>query len=333
MAGPALLNSPYVNRPPLVAGSKMVVVGDGKRGPDAGPNPDMPRSATSVPYSQATSIAYNPANKVLVVATKEAGKPLMVSNDEGRTWRAATVPATFKGFIDRLYFEPLINSFVGASGYKDAAESEILNLRGSADGLTWQVGVFLNPRRRTTGYAFSPQLSRSLFFNSGGANNIWYTNGISSQTANLSGTGWSVVWFEKNDQFLAVRPGSQGVKASDNGINWVDYQYALPAAIGDVAGDFAFYCIERPPAGNRLLLFTVGGTAPAWYSDNNGQTWTACQGIENTGSVTRYVAVDSNAVYVAFNAELNKGMVSFDYGQTWERSDHLSGNASGVTTL
>lgn len=332
MAGPALLNSPYVNHIARNFSLKFMVVGDGARATDEGSPPEVARSVKSVPFFNATSVAYNPALDVLVVATKDPGKPFMLSNKRGDVWKPPTsVSSVFDGYIERLFFEPLLNIFI-AYAAPSAKANDYKALTGTPDGKNWAQRVFRPGPSGPTGYDFSASLGFALANMSGSPNYTYKNNSGTFTTRAIGGYDHSLVASVRNGNFLAFTPGSQSIQTTIDGLAWGNHPYAIPSPCGTIAGTFAAYAIQRPE-GERLLIFTVGGTAPAWYSDDNGLNWTACQGMENTGSVTRYVAVDGNAVYVAFNAELNKGMISLDYGQTWERSDHLSGNASGVIAL
>jgi hypothetical protein len=293
----------------------------------------MERTNKGAPFYKVSAIAQNLTTMQLVAATQQSLAPFIRADNRGNNWQVAnSLVNLYSGFVERLHWVDTWQSFIAQSAI--GASHSVLT---SSDGLTWTPALGGSQyKKKHSGFAFSPSLALAVVALESGTSNLLVYNGSTWYPITLPGnTGYSVFWSQKQNRFFAYLPGSQLVKVSADGLTWTDYTYLLPVPCGSAAGAFAAYCIPLGDVGNneRFLLFTSGGTAPAWYSDNYGQTWTAASDMENTGSVTRYVAVDGNAVYVAFNAELNKGMVSLDHGATWERSDHLSGNASGVIAL
>lgn len=327
MSIPALLNSFY--RPVVTtADLRFMVVGDGKPGSAQPPAPDMERVGKGTPYYMISALAQNTDTLKLVGATRTAGAAFIVGDNRADGWQYSNASG-YTGFVERLHWVEEWQIFIGQSAI-GATHSVVI---GQANGLTWMPQLPDAAYQKThSGFAFSPTLVRAVVALEGNSNLLvfdsanWYPVNVAGLNAA------SIIWSTANNAFLAFSQDSQIVKISTDGLTWTDFAFAIPVPCGTVAGSFAAYSIATP-GGERILIFTEGGTAPAWYSDDNGMHWSACSGMDNTGSVTRYVAVDSNAVYVAFNAELNKGMISMDYGLTWERSDHLSGNASGVITL
>jgi hypothetical protein len=329
-----ILNAAFAIHPKVtLAELKFLTVGDGEQGPSEGPAPDVEVTAKSSPYYKISSIAFSTANNVLVAGTEQPGAPFIVADDRASNWSA--VPALgfpFTGYVERLHWIDEWQVFLGQCAFG----SSYAVLSGSPDGMLWSAQLHGSVLKgRFSGFAFSPSLGRAVVASVGTGQNIrvydgggWYIG-----TTGDDG-GYSIIWSAALNRFLGFKPGSQIIKQSMDGLTWSDYSFLIPVPCGSAAGVFAAYLIPLDtPGQERILLFTEGGTAPAFHSDNGGLNWTAVSGLENTGSVTRYVAVDGNAVYVAYNAELNKGMISLDRGSTWERSDHLSGNASGVIAL
>lgn len=310
---------------------KFVTVGDGNAQNGPGEMPSYgERTATGFPFYKVSAIAQQSVSKELVCATRQPGAAFIVGDDRAQDWQVANSPVPpYSGYCERLHWIEQFGCFLGQS----AINSSHAVVIGSANGRSWTPMLPGSTYRKThSGFAFSPAMARAVVALVSSGQNILVYDGGNWYPVSLPGSGFSVIWHEPIGAFLAFQAGTQIVKVSPDGITWSDYSFITPVPVGSVAGTFAAYSYQTT-TGYRILLFTSGGTSPAWYSDDGGLNWTACSGMDNTGSVTRYVAVDGNAVYVAFNAELNKGMVSLDFGATWERFDHFSGNASGAITI
>jgi hypothetical protein len=308
---------------------KFAVIGDGKPGNANFSAPGVNRAYNNVNIYRFTAFAQNLDTGRLVYATQDASKPFVNSDSRGQEFIAGNVPVAFSGIVERLHWVGELNMFLAQA----SVDANFALLEGGADGMNWtpyfsEIGY----RKVPSGFAFNPGLNVAICALNGPDVLVKNITGWHAVNTGDAG-GYSLVYYPPLNRFIGYRPGSQVPKQTTNGDDWTDYMYNLPVPCGTAAGPYSLYLVPMEDDEFRLLLFTIGGVAPAWYSDDHGQNWTACSGMDNTGSVTRYVAVDGNALYVAFNANLNKGMVSRDYGQTWERSDHLSGNASGVIAL
>jgi len=331
-----ILNNPFMihPRPAVAEGVPFVVLGDGQVADAEPPAYGVSRGTKTAPFQQPLAFARSNAGRV-VYATEEAQKTFVASDDRATMFRVAEPISGYSGKCERLHWVEEYGLFIGQS----AKGSSHAVLTGSADGSNWQAAVPGDQYQKAhSGFAFSPKLRRAVVMLEGDGENTIVFNGAQWYPGITPDNGGnSVVWSAKLERFFTFDPDTLQIWQSVDGFNWLNYTYNVPASVGYAAGSFAAYTIPLENGGERILLFAkptkTSEVSSAWFSDDGLATWTAAQGLENTGAVTRYVALNGNAVYVAFTAELNKGMISRDYGSTWERSDHLSGNACGVIAL
>lgn len=302
------------NKPPF--DGDFLVVGDGSPAAQPSTPNNIALLSRETPFRRITAIAQHPETKRIVIGTEVASARFAYSDDLGVTWMASNPVSGFTGFCSAIFWISDLGIFLGLT-----AAGSSHRFLSSTDGITWTRWATVNAGEisQQLSCAYSPTLGIAAL---GYSELIITFNGLNFSFRRIPGL--SVVWDATRLRFFAVQEQTGIIYTSNDGNEW-GQMGVMP---GDVAGAY-LACVG---SGDRIIVFCEDTFAR--YSDDGGLSWAVASGNpENTGSVTRYVAVDSNTLYVAHKAELNLAALSEDNGATWQTSAHRSGYATGIVTL
>lgn len=317
MADNAVLNWRVFSDNKPFLDTEFIISGDGQ----SGEIPDMPTEVQlalkSSPIKRITALAYDKARNRLVAGTGTGSVRFWYSDDLGSSWKPSNPVSGFIGFADRAFFVEALGEFFMLS-----APGSSHRFLHSIDGITWTTRFPVNAGEtvHNFGYAYSPELGFLVVGNTDVV--LRYdgtTFGFSADPDRLS-----MVWDSARNRYVGVQSETGNIYISNDATTWDPFG-VMP---GGVAGTHFVHVTQS----GRIIVFCVDTFAR--YSDDGGQTWTVASGdVQTSGSVTRYVAVDSNTLYVAYRAELNLAAVSLDGGTTWEQSAHRSGYATAIVAI
>ena len=303
------------NKPPF--DGDFVVAGDGF----PGPQPPLPTGVhlltKETPYVRISALEQDPTTKRIVVGTERADQRFAYSDDLGVSWTLSDPVLGFTGFCTAIRWLEGLGFFLGV-----AAPGSSHRFLTSPDGISWTRYVPVNAGEIVfhTGIAYSPVSGVVVV----GFNDVVMSYNSINWSHNPFPKNLSPVWNSDRQNFWAVQDITGNIYESDDGNNW-DPLGVMP---GSVAGaNLAISGFD-----GRIIVFC--NDTFARYTDDSGANWSIAAGsAQNTGSVNRYVAVESNRLYVAYQAELNLAAISVDNGGTWQQSAHRSGFATAISAM
>jgi len=244
-------------------------------------------------------------------------------SDDGENWQSILLPAISNNYTDISAAE---NKFIAIAGGEN-----IVSI--STDGSTWSP-ILLPVREnwssitygKNTWVVVSDNSNTVLYSNDGG--NTWQETSIPEDTVSDSTADSTVPAYAHVDYgrgiFVAVSTGDLASAVSNDGVNWIRVDSALP----ELEGNLAYDLIDLVYGDNRFLAVSIEGFS--FYSFD-GEKWFQGEQITNDINFDVTDLVYNQGIFVAClqgkESRLSNEIVFTESGLNWQTKT-LSNTAS-----